>query len=123
MSEYKLTEEILSLSEATTWGKAKSEWELDGVFRQKEPDTCLCGHFPINEICVIRNKRNGNVAKVGNFCVKKFLGLPSGKIFAALDRVMEDLEKPLNPATIEYAFERRWISRWHKDFYLDTWRK
>ena len=42
---------------------------------------CLCSHFPIKEICVIRNRVNGVRAEVGNVCVKKFLGLPSGKIF------------------------------------------
>lgn len=53
MSEFQLMREIVALSQASTWDKAKLECELESVYEEEEPDTCLCGHFPINEICVI----------------------------------------------------------------------
>ena len=96
MSQYKLTQGIIHLSEANTWDEAKLEWELAEVYQQDEPDTCLCCYFPINEIRVLRNKRNHQVTRVGNVCVKKFLGLPSYKIFDALRRIAEDESRALN---------------------------
>lgn len=79
MSEYKLTEEIIALSEASTWNRAKLEWSLYEVYEAEEPETCLCGHFPIIELCTLLNRYNGKFATVGNCCVKKFIGLPSGQ--------------------------------------------
>ena len=46
MSEYKLAEQIIQLSVANTWDEAKLEWQLEEIYRQEEPDTCLCGHSP-----------------------------------------------------------------------------
>jgi hypothetical protein len=116
MSEYKLTEEILARSEASVWDFAKLEWALDHVYEADEPETCLCGHFPIIEICELRNKLNGKGATVGNCCVKKFIGLPSDLIFQAVKRVRKDIEKSLNAQAIEHAWEKRWINEWEYKF-------
>ena len=123
MTEYKLSQEIINLSDADCWDLAKLEWELEDVYREDEPDTCLCGRFPINEICVLRNKRNNNQTIVGNVCVKKFLGLPSDKIFQAIHRISEDDDKALNAEAIDHARKKGWINDWEKKFYIDTWRK
>ena len=123
MSEYKLTEEIIHRSKADTWDEAKLEWELAQVYRVNEAGTCLCGHFPIIEICVLHNKYNDNDAIVGNVCVKKFLGLPSDKIFQAVSRISKDDEKALNAETIDHAHRRGWINNWEREFYFDTMRK
>lgn len=123
MSEYKLGAEIVARSHASTWDQAKLEWELESVFHAEEPETCLCGHFPINEVCVLRNKANGNSADVGNCCVKKFMGLASDKIFQALRRVRNDLSRPLNAETISHARENGWINDWEYRFSMDTVRK
>ena len=56
MSEYQLTREIIALSFAQTWTEAKLEWEIAEVYRAGQPDACLCGHFPIIEVCVLVNK-------------------------------------------------------------------
>lgn len=122
-NEFRLTEEILALSNSQTWGKAKTEWGLVEVYREDDPMECLCGHYPINEICVIRNAVTGNEAIVGNVCVKKFLGLPSTTIFDAIRRIADDISRALNEDAAQHAFERGWINRWERDFYLDTWRK
>jgi hypothetical protein len=123
MSEYKLTEEIISRSEVDVWDRAKLEWSLYEVYVADEPETCLCGHFPIIEICTLRNRLNGKFATVGNCCVKKFIGLPSDKIFQAVKRVRKDTTRSLNAEAIEHAYEKDWINDWERKFYFDIMRK
>ena len=110
MSEYKLTQEIIRRSTAPTWAQAKLEWELADVYWQSETETRLCGHYPINEVCVIRNKLNGRSVEVGNVCVKKFLGLSSDRIFKALRRIRTDDARSLSKEAIEHAHAKGWIS-------------
>jgi hypothetical protein len=123
MSEFKLTQEILNLSESKNWDVAKLEWKLHEIFEADIPNTCLCGHFPIIETCVLTNIKNSKEATVGNCCVKKFIGLPSDKIFQAIKRVRKDNEKSLNAEAIDHAFQKHWINDWEKSFYLDIMRK
>jgi hypothetical protein len=123
VTEFKLTNEIIELSSSCIWDAAKLEWELDEIYEADESGRCLCGHFPIIETCILKNKVNGNSAIVGNCCVKKFIGLPSGKIFQAIKRVRKDNEKSLNAEAIEHAFNKRWINDWEMGFYLDVMRK
>lgn len=122
-NEYPLTQGIIALSVAKTWDEAKLEWELYAIFHQDEPDTCLCGHFPILELCILRNRKNGNEAIVGNVCVKKFMGLPSDLVFQAVRRVSKDISKALNADAIEHAHSRGWINNWERQFSLNTMRK
>ena len=121
---FRLTQEILERSSADNWDEAKLEWELSHVFfaDSSSPGTCLCGHFPIIEHCVIRNRVNGNLTVVGNHCVVKFLGLPSGKLFEGLGKIAKDNRKAMNVETLEYAHEQGWINDWQRDFYLSTLR-
>ena len=123
MSEYKLTEEIIRLSKANNWDEAKLEWELEDVYWQSESEECLCGHSPINEICILRNTKNDDQVTVGNYCVKKFLDLPSGKIFDAIRRIKKDDSKALNGTTIGFAQKRGWIEDWECAFYYETMHK
>lgn len=123
MSQYKLTEEILKRSQAQIWDIAKLEWSLYQIYEAEEPETCLCGHFPIIEICTLHNKLNGQLATVGNCCVKKFIGLPSDLIFQAVKRVRKDNQKSLNAEAIKYAHEKGWINDWEYNFSIDTMRK
>jgi len=123
MSEYQLTEGIISLSVAKTWDEAKLEWALEHIWREDEPDTCLCGHFPIIEICLLKNRNNNNSAIVGNCCVKKFETLPSDLIFQAVRRIQHDDRRAINPETIVHAHQKGWINDWERKFYMDTWRK
>jgi hypothetical protein len=123
MSEFQLTTEILKLLLARTWDEAKLEWGLAEVYEAEEPETCLCGHFPIIELCVLSNRVNTNQATVGNCCVKKFIGLPSDKIFEAMKRIRKDSAKSANAETIQHAFERHWINEWEKNFYINIMRK
>lgn len=123
MSEYKLTEEILNRSKSKIWDIAKMEWGLSQVYEAEEPETCLCGHFPIIEICILQNKLNAQFATVGNCCVKKFIGLPSDLIFQAVKRIRKDNQKSLNAEAILHAYENGWINEWEYNFSIDTMRK
>lgn len=123
MSEYKLTQEIIRLSYSKVWDIAKLEWVLFEIYEADEPDTCLCGHFPIIEICNLQNKVNGQFATVGNCCVKKFIGLPSDLIFQAVKRVRKDKQKSLNAEAIHHAYQKKWINEWEYKFSIDTMRK
>ena len=123
MSEFKLTTEILALSSTSKWETAKLEWDLHEVFESEEPETCLCGHYPIIENCVLRNKFNAHLATVGNCCVKKFIGLPSDLIFQAVKRIRACITKSLNGEAVSYAYERGWINEWEFSFYADIMRK
>lgn len=122
-SAYNLAQEIIARSVSATWDAAKLEWILESIYMEEEPDTCLCGHFPIIEICILRNRHNQNSAIVGNCCVKKFIGLPSDKIFQAIKRVRKDNEKSVNAETVQYALKKGWITNWEHEFYLDIFRK
>lgn len=122
-NSYKLTEKIIALSNADNWEDAKLEWELNEIYEEDDPLTCLCGHHPIYEICVIRNKKNRNETNVGNVCVKKFLGLPSDRIFTAIKRITKDNTKSLNSESIEYMNKRGWLTDWEYRFYCNTYRK
>ena len=123
MGEFKLIQEIIAISKSDIWEIAKTEWKLHQIFFSKQPATCLCGHFPIIELCEIQNSKNNNIATVGNCCVKKFIGLPSDKIFQAVKRVRRDCGKSLNGDAIELARDKNWINDWEYNFYVDTFRK
>jgi hypothetical protein len=123
MSEYILTEEILKRSQSQLWDIAKLEWRLNEIYEAEEPETCLCGHFPIMEICILQNKLNAQFATVGNCCIKKFIGLPSDLIFQAVKRIRKDNQKSLNAVAIQHAYEKRWINEWEYKFSIDTMRK
>lgn len=123
MSSFKLAAEIIALSNANSWELAKIEWVLDSIYFAEEPETCLCGHFPIIELCELKNTKNASKATVGNCCVKKFLGLPSDKIFQAVKKIRVDSTKNLNGETIEHAYSKGWINSWEYEFYSQVFTK
>ena len=88
-----LQERILALSDAADWDVARKEWSLVDVSEADEPETCLCGHFPIVEICQISNRVTGHKTEVGNRCVRRFLGFRSDLIFTAIKRIRKDISK------------------------------
>ncbi|WP_230291717.1 hypothetical protein [Croceicoccus sp. Ery5] len=118
-----LTAEIIALSEADNWSVARQEWHLQSIYFEEEPSTCLCSHFPIIEVCVLVNAKNGNTAEVGNVCVNKFLGIPSKIIFDGLKRVANDQDKALNIPAVDYIRKKGWINDWEYGFLNDTSRK
>ena len=121
--EYRLREEIIALSINKKWHVAKNEWVIDYIVFQDEPETCLCTHTPIKELCYLKNRFNEKTALVGNICVKKFLGLGSDPIFRCIKKITKDDTKGLNPETIEYAKGKGWINEWEYGFSFDTCQK
>jgi hypothetical protein len=114
---------ILKLSRATDWETARKEWQLSNVYDSDEPDTCLCGHYPIIEICEIENRVTGNRTDVGNVCIKRFLGFRSDLIFQALKRIRKEMTKSLNADAITFFRQRGAITDWEYGFLQDTLRK
>lgn len=127
MAFEKLSREIVQLSEADSWDRAKSEWGLAYVIMlepRRPRETCLCGHYPIREICVLRNSANHNEARVGNCCVMRFLGdLESDSIFRGLRRVRESEDRSLGWEALLMAARAGWLTDWELQFYMDTLNK
>jgi len=115
---------VLTLSQSKDWVSAIQEWSLLDIW-EDEPDTCVCGHFPIKEHCLIGNRVTNKSLIVGNCCVKHFMGMSEGGlVLAAIRRVREQPDKgALNQTAIGYAFDHEWINKWEREFYLDTCRK
>ena len=123
MAAFKLISEIIKLSESKEWEEAKEEWNLATVYEADEPETCLCGHFPIIELCIINNIHNNQTTTVGNCCVKKFMGIRSDKLFTAIKKIKKEPTKSVNLELLEYAFGKAWINDWEFNFYDDILRK
>jgi hypothetical protein len=119
----KFTAAILRLSQSDIWLEAKPEWELHAVYMDPSHRSCECGHQPIHQICVIKNRENGHEAEVGNVCVHNFMQLASRRIFAVLRRVKSDPTKSLNPDALDLFVRRGVISRSEESDYLEYWRK
>jgi hypothetical protein len=123
MSEYTLIDEIISRSQSKKWDNPKAEWKLAEVIESEVPETCLCGHYPIIELCELVNTKNGNSVIVGNHCVKKFMNISSDKVFLAIKRVRANIEKSANLDTIAFLHEKGIVTDWERAFYENTWRK
>jgi hypothetical protein len=122
-SPFLLVREILARSEARTWASARDEWELLHVFfaDRDDPGRCLCGKYPILELCVIGNRLNGNQAVVGNVCVTRFLDLPEAEdLFDSLRRIIRNPKAALSAEAIEHCYREGWLNDWERSFYIDT---
>lgn len=121
---YKLTEEIISLSESKQWDLAKNEWRFEFAYYAEELQSCLCGHYPIRNICVIKNRTNLAVTEVGNCCINKFLGIDAGnKIFSSIKKLKEDIKSSISAEVIEYFYRKRGMSDFEYKFYKSIFRK
>jgi len=118
-----LKKAILALSRAQDWEAAKAEWRLVDISEADDPETCLCGHYPIIELCSIKNGVTGHLTTVGNVCVKRFLGLRSDLVFASIKRIRKDEEKGINVHAASLFFQRGILNQWEYDFCQDTFRK
>ncbi len=123
---YDLVRRIIARSVVDHWHEAKQEWRLERVLftTADNPGKCLCGQFPVLELCYIRNYLNDNLALVGNRCVTRFMELlEAEQIFAAMKRVSADHSAALNATIIEYAYGQCYINDWERSFCLDVLRK
>lgn len=121
---YKLIEEIIDLSEANIWDFAKLEWEFTSAYYSDEEQRCLCGHYPIRNICVITNKINSALTEVGNCCINKFLGIDDGnKIFTSIKRIKEKPKSSMSTEVLEYLYSKNTISDFDYKFYKSIFRR
>jgi hypothetical protein len=118
-----LSDAILRHSRATDWDVARREWSLVDVYDAEEDETCLCGHFPVREICVISNNTTEESTAVGNVCVKRFLGIRSDLIFKALGRIRKNLDKSLNADALVFFNGRGLFTPREYQFLQDTMNK
>lgn len=123
---YRLYEELLKISVSDKIAEAIKEWEWTETYLiepDEDPETCLCGHYPIRECCVITNKITGEEVIVGNCCINRIVKTESDLIFQALKRVKKDVTKSFNFAVIEYAYRKHIINEWEYEFYESIMRK
>lgn len=118
-----LKSEILARSRAKEWETARSEWHLVSISEADEPETCLCSHFPIIELCTIANRLTNVEVDVGNICVKRFLGFRSDLIFAAIKRIRADITRSINADAAVLFHERGIINPWEYGFQQNTMAK
>lgn len=119
----KFTAAILALSNSKVWLEAKPEWLLHSVYNDGSDRGCECGHQPIHQICVIKNRENGNEAEVGNVCVHNFMQLASRRIFSVLKRVRAEITKSFNPAALDLFKRRGIVTEGEVADYTQYWRK
>ncbi|WP_145000613.1 hypothetical protein [Olleya sp. Hel_I_94] len=119
-----MTEEIIKLSNSDIWSSAKLEWNFEYAYYSEELQRCLCGHYPIKNVCVIKNTDNKNETEVGNCCVNKFLGIEDGnKIFTSIKKLKIDKSKSMSPEVLEYLRKKNVLTDFDYKFYSDTIRK
>lgn len=121
----RLREAILLVSRADDWMVARKEWDLVGISQAEtdDPETCLCGHHPILELCEIRNRLTNHTAIVGNQCVKRFLGLESEALFRGIRRIRKHADKSMGADLAVWLFEHGYMTKWEYDFQASTSRK
>lgn len=120
-SQARLKREMLNLSASQVWDTARTEWELSTVLEGWQD--CLCGHYPIKELCLLVNTETGSFATVGNCCVRRFVQLPSNLVFQAIKRVRRDITRSLNTAAVSLAHRNQWINDWELKFYQNVMRR
>lgn len=118
-----LESEIIDRSESGTWDEAKLEWDLETIYDDDERGSCLCGHYPIKERCVLKNNINQKEVTVGNICVRQFMGLPSDGIFKSLKKIKINPNNALTKETIEIMHRKGYINNWRSYFYMKTLKK
>jgi hypothetical protein len=113
----KLHDELIKLSSAKVWELSRYEWLLDYItINEMADETCLCGHYPIKELCHLKNRINNSKTIVGNCCVRQFLGLDLTKVFTSVKNITKNKEKSPNKELIFYANNKKIITGWEFNF-------
>lgn len=123
MKKYQLIKKILEKSVSDTWHEAQKEWSVIEIYPNDYDERCLCGHYPIKEICVIQNKYNHKKEIVGNVCVTKFIDPEMNRKLQSVKRIVKDIGKSLNKEAINFYYEKGLFSHKNRDFYLNIMRK
>jgi hypothetical protein len=111
------TSALINASESNIYSKAIEEWKLDHIYfcAKYGDENCICTH-EIQQVCIVKNKINGNKLNIGNCCISKF-NIAGGKdTVKAIDSLKKD---KLNKSLILLAFELDLIDEWSKIFLLN----
>ena len=122
-NEYILFKEVSKVGLNDEWDEIKKEWNLESVRIENEPHTCLCGKYPILEICTLLNKNNKEEIEVGNSCVNKFLGIDSDSVIKGVKKIKEDILNSVPKKLIEKCYKNKTINDWEYNFYINILRK
>lgn len=118
-----LFSKMLKLSTVHYWDDIVLEWNVDDIYEDDEFCTCACGHYPIKEVCVLKNIKNGNVINVGNCCVKKFIGMDSSSLFNSIKRIKKDVNRSVSKEALTFYLNKFVINNIEYKFYNDIIRK
>jgi hypothetical protein len=119
--KYQLVDRVMQVSKSSNWDDMKKEWAVDKIYyipEEEEMETCLCGHYPIREVIILKNKVTEHKIKIGNCCVNKFFDNPdANKVFAALKKGKK------NRMMIDILYEKNLLNEREFNFLCDVWRK
>ena len=87
--------------------------------------TCLCGHYPIVELCHLTNRYTNEDVVVGNVCVTKFMhvDVPVAQIIPSILRIKDNLSNSINEKLLDVVIDKNLINEWEINFYSNTIRK
>lgn len=114
-----LKERIIELSTNQDWEAARNEWSLTDTYISSVFQKCLCGHYPIKEICEIHNPTTDKKVTVGNCCVKKVFNMESERIFRNIRKCIKDESTLLTDFVLDFAFKNNLIDAIDKHFYYE----
>lgn len=115
-----LKKRLTELSVATEWESVREEWKLTHIYLSYDPCICLCTHYPIFELCYLKNIENGRVVCVGNHCVQHFIGIHTDTLFAGYKRIKDDVRNATNTSLATFAYDKGWINDWEVKFVTST---
>lgn len=116
-----LCKEIKERSKSSEWESAKLEWNVIDMEYVDEPETCLCGHFPIVEVFTLENKYTGENIRIGNVCVNKFIC--KNKAFDGYKRILKSKMASATMDLLKFARDKKVITVKDYEFYVSIIRK
>lgn len=121
MKSATLKKNILELSVAKKFFKARREWFLYRIVITKTWHNCMCGDR-IKELCYLKNKLNDNIVRVGNICTRDHMNLNSVPFFNALKEICKNEAPEPNAMQIKNfdfkAFVQRHLPEEDNDRYF-----
>lgn len=118
-NQINLSKEIIERSLKKDWHLAKNEWTVEDFYYTKDPTTCLCGHSPVNKVCILKNKFTGKEVEVGNVCVTKFMEMNTNQLFESVSKIDFDPTKSISSKTIDHFYKKGVITGSDMLFYHD----
>lgn len=93
----------------------KEEYTLIDVESVKEPEICVCGHYPITNVATIKHY-SGDVERIGTVCMKLFN--------ETAQQIVDDVRRGYyTDVTLAWCLDVGVVSEWECAFYKDTRRK